>query len=90
MPKFLIFFLLFSLTSFSQKTITGVVSDTLNQPLESANLIAKPLQEKAGIKFAMADNKGRFRLELDNEVKYEIVVSYIGYTEQVLIKLNQN
>ena len=90
MPKFLIFFLLFSLTSFSQKTITGVVSDSLNQPLESANLIAKPLQEKAGIKFAMADNKGRFRLELDNEVKYEIVVSYIGYTEEILSKINKN
>ena len=90
MPKFLLLFLLISLSAFSQKTITGVVSDTLNQPLESANLIAKPLQEKAGIKFAMADNKGRFRLELDNQVKYEIVVSYIGYTEQVLIKLNQN
>ncbi len=90
MPKSLLFFILISFSAFSQKTITGVVSDTLNQPLESANLIAKPLQEKAGIKFAMADNKGRFRLELDNEVKYEIVVSYIGYTEQVLIKLNQN
>ena len=85
MPKFLLLFLLFSLSAFSQKTITGVVSDTLNNPLESANLIAKPLQEKAGIKFAMADNKGRFRLELDNEVKYEIVVSYIGYTEEILI-----
>lgn len=90
MPKFHLLFLLISLSAFSQKTITGVVSDSLNQPLESANLIAKPLQEKAGIKFAMADNKGRFRLELDNQVKYEIVVSYIGYTEQVLIKLNQN
>lgn len=43
--------ILLSVSAFSQKTITGVVSDTLNQPLESANLIAKPLQEKAGIKF---------------------------------------
>ena len=84
MSKYLLF-LLISLSAFSQKTITGVVSDTLNQPLESANLIAKPLQEKAGIKFAMADNKGRFRLELDNQVKYEIVVSYIGYSEEILI-----
>ncbi len=78
MPKFILLFLLISLSTFSQKTITGVVSDSINQPLESANLIAKPLQEKAGIKFAMADNKGRFRLELDNDIKYEIVVSYIG------------
>jgi hypothetical protein len=51
MPKFLLLFLLISLSAFSQKTITGVVSDTLNKPLESANLIAKPLQEKARIIF---------------------------------------
>ena len=60
-PKFVKFFhrsmlislslFLISLSAFSQKTITGVVSDSLNQPLESANLIAKPLQEKAGINF---------------------------------------
>ena len=81
---------LISLSAFSQKTITGVVSDSLNQPLESANLIAKPLQEKAEIKFAMADNKGRFRLQLDNEVKYEIVVSYIGYNAEIFSKVNKN
>ena len=50
MPKSLLLFLFISLSAFSQKTITGVVSDSLNQPLESANLIAKLLQEKAGIK----------------------------------------
>ena len=90
MPKFHLLFLLISLSAFSQKTITGVVSDSLNQPLESANLIAKPLQEKAGIKFAIADNKGRFRLEHDNQMKYEIVVTYIDYTERILIKINKN
>ena len=91
MPKFHLLFLLISLSAFSQKkTITGVVSDSLNKPLESANLIAKPLQEKVGFKFAMADNKGRFRLEFDNQVKYEIVVSYIGYTEEILSKINKN
>jgi hypothetical protein len=50
MPKFLLLFLLISFSAFSQKIISGVVSDTLNKPLESANLIAKPSQEKAGIK----------------------------------------
>jgi len=51
MPKFLPLFLLISLSAFSQKTITGAVSDSLNQPLEFANLIAKPLQEKGRIIF---------------------------------------
>ena len=49
-------------------TITGVITDALNIPLESANIIANPLQEKAELKFAIADNKGRYKLELDKEV----------------------
>ena len=66
MPKFLLLFLLISLSAFSQKTITGVVSDTLNQPLESANLIAKPLQEKAGIMMRMREIEAK----LKSAVKY--------------------
>ncbi|WP_310378548.1 TonB-dependent receptor [Flavobacterium sp.] len=83
---FRILFLLFFYTSFSQThSIIGVVSDDANIPLENANIIAKPLQEKANLKFAIADNKGRYRLELDDVVKYEITVSYIGFIEEVLI-----
>ena len=79
--RFLIF-LLFTLVSFSQtQTLNGTIQDTLNSPLESANVIAKPLQEKANIKFAIADNKGRYKLELEKTVSYEITVSYIGYTD---------
>lgn len=77
---------LFSYTFYSQNhTITGVVLDENKNSLESANIIAKPLQEKATLKFAIADNKGRYKLELDANVKYEVTVSYIGYTEEVLI-----
>jgi hypothetical protein len=84
MLKFLLLF--FTLSIFSQNhTITGVVFDEKEKPLESANIIAKPLTEKATLKFAIADNKGRYRLELETNVKYEITVSYIGYTEEVLI-----
>lgn len=81
----LFFLILFvSPTGFSQShTITGVVSDDSNKPLESANVIAKPLREKASLKFA-ADNKGRYRLELDKEVAHEITVSYIGFVEEML------
>ncbi len=74
-----------SFICYSQKTITGVVRDTLNIPLENANVIAKPYGEKEQLKFAIADNKGRYKLELENTVKYEITVSYIGYTESVFI-----
>ena len=85
MYRFFIFFLI-SVTSFSQThTITGVVSDSISLPLESANIIAKPLQDNAQLKFAIADNKGRYRLELENAVKYEVTASYISYIEEVLI-----
>ena len=81
------FLMLFvSFISYSQtKTITGIVLDTLNKPLENANVIAKPLQEKAQIKFAIADNKGRYKLELDSKLKYEVRVSYIGYLDDFII-----
>ncbi|MEC5164396.1 hypothetical protein RCH18_000112 [Flavobacterium sp. PL11] len=85
MFKILFFFLITTLSYSQSRIITGVVSDDLNKPLESANVIAKPLQEKANLKFAIADNKGRYRLELDADVKYEITVSYIGFVEEVII-----
>lgn len=82
----LLFFLLISTFSYSQsRTFTGIVTDAGNIPLESSNVIAKPLQENASLKFAIADNKGRYRLELEQGVKYEITVSYIGYIEELFI-----
>ena len=51
-----IILLLFSTFSFSQThTITGVVSDSINNPLESANIIALPKSEKGTLKFAIAE-----------------------------------
>jgi hypothetical protein len=86
MHRICLFLLFFTVLSFSQThTITGVVSDDINKPLESANVIAKPLQEKASLKFAIADNRGRYRLELDKEMKYEITVSYIGFVEEMVM-----
>ena len=81
----LLLLLFFSCSLAQTHTITGVVSDSINNPLESANIIALPKSDKAQLKFAIADNKGRYRLELENNVKYEVTASYIGYIEQVLI-----
>lgn len=86
MPKFLFFFFFINLLSFSQtKNFTGVISDILNFPLENANIIANPIGANQQLKFAIADNKGRYKLELEANVQYEITVSYIGYTEGILI-----
>ncbi|MFY7739999.1 MAG: hypothetical protein ACOVQC_05735 [Flavobacterium sp.] len=68
-----LYIFIFFITSFSYAqnyTITGVVFDDKEKPLESANIIAKPLTEKATLKFAIADNKGRYRLELEANIKH--------------------
>ncbi|KGD68908.1 hypothetical protein LG45_04510 [Flavobacterium aquatile LMG 4008 = ATCC 11947] len=50
--KFILAFLFLLICIFSQTlTLTGVISDDISKPLESANIIAKPLQEKATLKF---------------------------------------
>ncbi|WP_298142535.1 TonB-dependent receptor [Flavobacterium sp.] len=68
----------------SSKTLIGTVTDSLNQPLENANVLAKSLTEKPAIKFAIADNKGRFKIELETGVPYDVSVSYMGYKEQII------
>ena len=86
MSKVLFCLFLFSIQlSFSQtKTISGIVSDSLNTPLENANVLAKSRAEKPEIKFAIADNKGRFKIELETGVPYDVSVSYMGYKEQII------
>ena len=83
MPKSLILLLLFPILSFSQ-TLTGTVKDSLGNPLQNANVIAKPLVEKQRLKFAIADHLGRYKLELEKEVPYEVRVSYLGFKEKIL------
>lgn len=66
------------------RVVTGVVADSLNNPLENANIIAKPLSENANLRFAISDNKGRYRLELEAAVSYDILLSYLGYQDQTV------
>ena len=62
--KYILLFIVVSLFSFSQeRTLTGIVSDSLNKPLERANVIAKPLQDNAGLKFAIANYKINFNIK---------------------------
>lgn len=81
--KYIVIFIFFTQISFTQ-TLTGTVKDSLGKPLQNANVIAKPLVEKQGLKFAIADHFGRYKLELEKEVPYEVRVSYLGYKEEVL------
>jgi hypothetical protein len=84
MFKVLLALLTFSVSFSQTHTITGVVSDSINNPLESANIIALPKSSTAQLKFAISDNKGRYKLDLDNTVEYDVIASYIGFLEEIL------
>ncbi len=72
------------------QTITGTVKDQNEQPLENTNVMAKPLGGKKGMKFAIADHLGRYKLELEKETDYEITVNYIGFVGEKITYSNEN
>uniref|UniRef100_UPI00404A681C carboxypeptidase-like regulatory domain-containing protein n=1 Tax=Flavobacterium sp. TaxID=239 RepID=UPI00404A681C len=83
MHKKILFLLFIPFFSFTQ-TLIGTVKDSLNNPLSNANVIASPLVANEGLKFSIADHLGRYKLELEKGIPYEIKVSYIGFKEVVL------
>lgn len=84
----LITFLIFTTTK--AQTLTGTVKSINDDPLENTNVMAKPKDGKTGMKFAIADHLGRYKLELDKETNYTITVNYIGYEGVSLDYLYEN
>ncbi len=66
-----------SITS-AQITIQGVVKDSIGTPLELANIIAINKETKAMASYAISNDKGRFKLDLEKNTTYTVQVSYIG------------
>ncbi|WP_425077667.1 carboxypeptidase regulatory-like domain-containing protein [Psychroserpens sp. S379A] len=67
-------------TSFTsaQITVQGIVKDSIGSPLELANVIAINKATKAMASYAISNDKGRFKLDLDKNTTYTVQVSYIG------------
>lgn len=81
----LIFFLIhFSFSHAQQGKLQGKVTDSLQQPLAYANLLAVPQSDALDITFAITDDKGNYKLKLIKNEPYNITVSYLGYTSQQL------
>ncbi|MCB0383141.1 MAG: TonB-dependent receptor [Psychroserpens sp.] len=62
----------------SQITVRGVVKDSIGAPLELANIIAINKETKAMASYAISNDKGQYKLDLDKNKLYTIQVSYIG------------
>ena len=87
MKKYLVaVILLIAGVSFAQVKVTGIVKDSIGNPLEMANVIALNKQTNALDSYAFTDSKGRYKLTLKANTTYTIKASYIGNkTSDVLL-----
>ena len=79
--------LMFVHFSFGQVKLEGVVKDSLNNPLELANVVVLDQKTSSLESYAITDQKGNYKLELGKNGTYSIQVSYVGMKtfEEVLI-----
>ena len=82
--KFILVLILLQNSYTQQITYSGKVSDTLQNPLQYANILAIPESKDLEITFAVTDANGNYMLRLAANQTYELTVSYLGYKTQVL------
>ncbi|WP_299117661.1 carboxypeptidase regulatory-like domain-containing protein [uncultured Winogradskyella sp.] len=70
--------LIVAISSYSQVKLSGVVKDSIGQPLELANVIAINQETKALESYGITDSKGSYKLSLGKNGKYNLQVTYIG------------
>ena len=63
---------------YAQVKVSGIVQDSIGNPLELANVIAINAKTKALESYGIADSKGFYKLALSKNLSYNIKVSYIG------------
>ncbi|SDR66476.1 Carboxypeptidase regulatory-like domain-containing protein [Formosa sp. Hel1_31_208] len=62
----------------AQVTVRGVIKDSIGNPLELANVIAINKATKAMASYAITNDKGLYKLDLEKNTTYTVQVSYIG------------
>lgn len=80
--KILLIFLA-GFSSFAQTIIvSGKVTDSLQQPLGYANILAIPNSDNISVSFAITENNGSYKLKLQQNQTYKLTTSYLGYLPQ--------
>lgn len=65
----------------TQIKYSGVVKDSIGEPLEMANVIALDTVAKRIASYGFTDAKGVFKLDLAKNTVYNIKISYVGFKE---------
>jgi hypothetical protein len=80
-----VYLLFFLSISAQERSIKGVVSDSIENPIPWANVVAIPQDKSDGPKFAVTDDKGRYQLFLSKKISYEISVTFLGYQKFIFL-----
>jgi len=62
----------------AQISVQGVVKDSIGDVLELANVIAINKETKTMASYAITNDKGRYKLDLEKNKTYTVQISYIG------------
>ncbi len=73
-----------SLAHAQQLLMSGKVTDTIQNPLPYANILAIPAADDQEIRFAITEKDGSYKIGLEKNQTYELTVSYLGYKPQTL------
>ncbi|WP_374958222.1 carboxypeptidase regulatory-like domain-containing protein [Gilvibacter sp.] len=79
MKKILFLALLATASLNAQVQMQGVVKDSLDVPLELANVVAINDSTNALESYGITNQEGKYKLELDSNTRYKLQVSYIGF-----------
>lgn len=79
MKKILFLALLAAASLNAQVQMQGVVKDSLDVPLELANVVAINDSTNALESYGITNQEGKYKLELNSNTRYKLQVSYIGF-----------
>ncbi|MEE9350275.1 MAG: carboxypeptidase-like regulatory domain-containing protein, partial [Flavobacteriaceae bacterium] len=65
--------------------VTGIVRDSINQPLVYANVFAVPKAKEINITYAVTDEDGKYNLKLKKGKSYEVTTSFMGFINEKVI-----
>ena len=87
---FLVITFVITSVTLAQVRVTGIVKDTIGNPLEMANVIALNTDTNALDSYGFTDANGRYKLTLKPNASYSIKASYIGNkTSDILLKTQE-
>ena len=88
---FIIISILSIISSIGQNSISGIIVDEQNEPLEAVVVSLLNTTDKKFIKAALTNEKGLFKIENVLSAKYQIKISILGFQEKTLeIKITKS